>query len=69
MTFEYYPDDIATALINAANFPAPYPPEATKDIEEAICHLKAICENEYNADYFRKLYRLLESIADAHLYE
>ena len=32
------------------------------DIENAIYHLKAIAQNEYNADYFRTFYNILQRI-------
>ena len=32
------------------------------DIEIAIYHLKAIAQNEYNADYFRTFYNVLQRI-------
>ena len=32
------------------------------DIENVIYHLKAIAQNEYNADYFRTFYNILQRI-------
>lgn len=32
------------------------------DLENALYYLKAICENEYNNNYFRTLYKILERI-------
>ena len=32
------------------------------DIENAIYHLKAIAQNEYNADYLRTFYNVLQRI-------
>lgn len=34
------------------------------DLQEAVYQLKAIAENEYNADYWRVLYKALSAIAD-----
>lgn len=35
-----------------------------KDIEECLYHLKAICQNEYNHDYFRTFARCLDLITE-----
>lgn len=32
------------------------------DIENALCYLKAIAQNEYNADYLRTFWNLLQRI-------
>lgn len=32
------------------------------DLENALYYLKAICENEYNKEYFRTFYKILENI-------
>lgn len=31
-------------------------------LENALYYLKALCENEYNPDYFRTFYKALENI-------
>ena len=54
------PGDIAEVLCQIIN-------EGNKDYKEkltnAIYNLKAICENKYNDDGYRILYRTLESVA------
>lgn len=60
MKFEYYPDDIAAALAELAG---ETDAEVIEGTTEALHHLKAICENEYNGDHFRACYRLLERVA------
>ena len=36
----------------------------TKEIEEALYHLKAIAQNEYNEENFRTLLKVLKSISE-----
>lgn len=36
------------------------------DIEQAIYQLQAIASNEYNADYYRTLWNVLQKITDYH---
>lgn len=60
MKFEYYPEEIAVEIARKAG-------EADeKDIAElveALEYLKAVCENEYNRDCFRALYRVLGNLS------
>lgn len=59
---KHYPEDIAEALCKAAQIT---PDEKTRaELEDAIYDAMAGAENEYNAEYHRTLYRLLEKIAD-----
>lgn len=59
---KHYPEDIAEALCKAAQIT---PDEKTSaELEDAIYAALARAENEYNSDYHRTLYRLLEQIAD-----
>lgn len=60
MNFEYYPDEITEALASAANENSA---KAIQGATEALYQLKAICENQYNGDRWRDLYRLLEKAA------
>ena len=34
------------------------------DVEEALYHLSLLCENEYNPDYFRTMWNVLEDILE-----
>lgn len=67
MNFEFYPDDITTALINCTD--QQYTPEQVKEFEEALYNLKAICENPYNSDFYRTFYKLLEAVTNCHIYD
>ena len=62
MKFEYWPEDIASEIARKAG------EDNGKNIaacEEALYDLKAICENEYNGDAWRALYRMLEKLTAA----
>lgn len=64
---EKYPDEIAENLYNAITDMdwMDYEEEkerVIKELTEALYYLKACAKNEYNADYFRTLYRILENI-------
>ena len=60
----YYPQDIAETLINIYrnNDDSISTEFIEEDVIKSIYDIKAICENEYNAEYWRVLYRLLEGI-------
>ena len=62
MKFKYYPDEIAAALAKLAG---ETDTEIVGNVGGALYDLKAICENRYNAEYFRDCYRLLERVAAA----
>lgn len=61
MKFEYFPDEIAIALCEYTHI-------TDKEIYDncigALYDLKAICENRYNAEYFRNMYRVLEKFVE-----
>lgn len=59
MRFEYFPADIAAALAEIAGMTDG---ETIENIIGALYDLKAICENRYNAEYYRDLYRVLEKV-------
>ena len=61
---EYYPDEIAEAFCNYARENNGYDPDgqAEENCREALYYLHAICENEYNKDYFRTLYKILAKV-------
>ena len=56
MKFKYFPDEIATALCKYTNTTDK---ETYENCVGALYDLKAICENRYNAEYFRDMYRVL----------
>ena len=63
--FEYYnnfycAEDIAKALCHYAVEEE----ECIKDVEKAVENLRAICENEYNSDYYRTLWKVLQKLTD-----
>ena len=58
----YYPDEIAETLCKLA---FDFPDEKTiKECTEALHDLRAIAENPYNKDYFRTLYKVLETLVN-----
>ena len=64
---EKYPQEIAEALYEQAKDMDYMDYEDEKelilaDLENALYHLKTVCENENNKDYFRTLYKILERI-------
>lgn len=64
---EKYPQEIAEALYEQAKDMDYMDYEDEKeevlaDLENALYNLKAICENEYNKNCYRTLYRILERI-------
>jgi hypothetical protein len=61
--FEYYPDEIAAAIAEAAG---EVNPEIIENSSGALYDLKAICENHYNDDYYRDFYKLLEKFTAQH---
>jgi len=64
---EKYPQEIAEKLYNLQLDMDWMDYEEEKeqivnDLENAIYYLKSVCENEYNANYFRTFYKILENI-------
>jgi len=70
-----YPEEIAEALLHAVGHDAniedgegsPEYADITaekEDVVEALYHLKAVCENPYNKDYFRTFYNILDELRD-----
>lgn len=64
--YEVHPEDIAEKLTRLADFGNDTEAEerAKSDILDAVYHLDAICQNEYNADYFRTFYNVLARVAE-----
>lgn len=64
---EKYPQEIAKQLYELSKDMdyMDYEDEKEKviaELEKALYHLKTVCENEHNKEYFRILYRILEKI-------
>lgn len=63
---ESYPCEIAEKLIELSkdmDFLDYEDSETIKtELENAIYYLKAVAENEYNSEYFRIFYRVLENL-------
>ncbi len=64
MVLDPWPDDIAKTLAMFAGEDGNA--EVVDDLTNAIYHLKADAENEYNSDEWRTLYDVLLVIADKH---
>ena len=63
---EYYPGEIAEALCDLCKREElGYKPDgqAYEDCIEALYQLKAICENDYNSEFYRTLYKVLAKAA------
>ena len=58
MKFEYYPWDVATVLVELGGGNN----KTVDELTNALYHIKALCENEYNSDYWRVFYKTLEEI-------
>lgn len=68
MKIEKYPGEIAETLYNlSADMDAQdyeeQKEEELKDLTNALYDLKSICENEYNHDYYRTLWKALERLS------
>lgn len=68
-TVNNYPEDIASAIYTLCSDAdcSDYieNKEATiNQLTDAIAHIKAFCENDYNSDYWRTLYNALDVLAD-----
>lgn len=67
INFEYYPDEIATTLYNLScdmdkNDYNETKQDTINQLTDCLYQLMAICENSYNKDYFRTMYKCLETI-------
>lgn len=67
---DYYPDEIAGALCRLADKDFEeydeYGQENSimKSVGEALYQLMAVCENEYNSDYYRDLWDVLQNLTE-----
>lgn len=57
----YCPDEITMAF---SSLVTDITEEEKKDLENGLYYLHSICENEYNSDYFRTTYKILERVAE-----
>ena len=60
-------EEIATVLCRLSSGNVTVDVETMKDVEEAIYQLKAIASNEYNSDYYRTFWNVLQKITDYHI--
>ena len=60
---DYYPDEIAAALCKLAVGDDEADKEKIPDCTNALYDLMAICENEYNSDYYRTFWDVLQDVA------
>lgn len=67
--YEIHPADIALAISKMQPGTIKGLEEDLKELEEAIYQLDAICQNEYNKDFYRVLYNYLAHYADKYLTE
>lgn len=58
---DIYPDELAESLSKLAKN---YNKNTTKEIEDFLYNFKAICENPYNASYYRTFWKVLERIVE-----
>ena len=62
---KYYDcENIATVLCRLATETETVNIETLKEVEEFLYCLQAIAENEYNADYYRTFWNILQKITD-----
>lgn len=60
-------EEIATVLCRLSSGNATVNDETMKDTKEALYQLKAIASNEYNSDYYRTFWNVLQKITDYHI--
>ena len=64
MEKRYDCEDIATVLCELSSGDGTVNMETLKEVEEALYQLQAVAENEYNADYYRTFWNVLQKITD-----
>ena len=64
MEKRYDCEDIATVLCELSSGDGTVNMETMKEVEEALYQLQAVAENEYNADYYRTFWNVLQKITD-----
>lgn len=63
----YDSEEIATVLCRLSTGNDIVDVDVMKDVEESIFHLKTIASNEYNSDYYRTFWNVLQKITDYHI--
>ena len=69
MNYDNSPEQIADVLYDLArdmDWDSEYEDDTKADLSEALNWLLATCQNEYNRECFRTLYRTLDCIAYNH---
>jgi hypothetical protein len=69
MNYDYRPDEIANTLYELArdmDWDSEYEEDTKNELTEALTWLLGTCQNELNSEYFRTLYRTLDTIAYNH---
>ena len=64
MEKRYDCEDIATVLCELSSGDGTVNMATMKEVEEALYQLQAVAENEYNADYYRTFWNVLQKITD-----
>ena len=64
MEKRYDGEDIVTVLCELSSGDGTVNMETMKEVEEALYQLQAVAENEYNADYYRTFWNVLQKITD-----
>ena len=64
MEKRYDCEDIATVLCELSSGDGTVNMETMKEVEEALYQLQAVAENEYNADYYRTFWNVLQKITN-----
>ena len=57
-------EDMATVLCELSSGDDTVNVETLKEVEETLYQLRAVAENEYNADYYRTFWNVLQKITN-----
>ena len=63
----YECEEIATVLCKLSSENDTIDAETLKDLTEAVYQLKMIADNEYNSDYHRTFWNVLQKVTDYHI--
>ena len=61
---DYYPDELAAVICKLAAGENEVEKAIVPDCVDALYDLMAICGNEYNSDYYRTFWNVLQDVAD-----
>ena len=64
MEKRYDCENMATVLCELSSGDDTVNVETLKEVEEALYQLQAVAENEYNADYYRTFWNVLQKITN-----